>query len=279
MYYNDANEKIVYVNSGNFNGILDCILAGVTYPAADYKIHRACSEIHVFEYVTKGRGYIEVNGETRPVSEGDFYFIKKGTRVLYYPDAQNPYEKFWLNVDGSMIDDLARTFRMDDVVVAHVNARRFFTEIHDLLSQLNVENAGLYLQRIACLLFEMLTEVRRDEFFVPMKPKVSVAEAIRAYIDNNVYNDVSLDKMTEQFGITKMHIIRVFKKEYGTTPMQYLIAKKISVAKSLLAGTVIPIKEISALLQYSNTQHFSNTFRNATGVSPNRYRKEKRNGP
>ena len=34
----------------------------------------------------------------------------------------------------------------------------------------------------------------------------------------------------------------------------------------------LPIKEISALLHYSNTQHFSSSFRNSVGVTPNRYR-------
>lgn len=278
MYYNDANEKIVYVNSGNYNGILDCMLAGTTSPNADYKVFRACSDIYVFEYVTKGKGYIEANNEKYTVSEGDFYFIKKGSRVFYYPDPQDPYEKIWINLDGCMIEDLARTFRLDDVVISNINVRRFFIEIHDLLSQLKAENTGVTMQRISCLLFEMLAELKRDTFFAPMKPKISTAEAIKTYIDNNIYNNISLDVMTDQFGITKMHIIRVFKKEYGTTPMQYLIEKKISIAKSLLSGTVMPIKEISALLQYSNTQHFSNTFKNSTGVSPNKYRHAKRNG-
>ena len=278
MYYNDANEKIVYVNNGIYNGILDCMLAGTTYPNADYKMFRACSDVYVFEYVTKGKGYIETGSQKHTVTEGDFYFIKKGSHVFYYPDPQNPYEKIWINLDGSMIEDLAHTFRLEDVVISSTNVRHFFIEIHDLLSQLKAENTGVIMERISCLLFEMLFEIKRDDFFAPMKPKVSTAEAIKTYIDNNIYNNVSLDVMTDQFGITKMHIIRVFKKEYGTTPMQYLIEKKISIAKSLLSGTVMPIKEISALLQYSNTQHFSNTFKSAVGVSPNKYRQAKRNG-
>ena len=69
-----------------------------------------------------------------------------------------------------------------------------------------------------------------------------------------------------------MHIIRVFKKKFNITPMQYLIDKKIGIAQSLLTGTVMPIKEIAALLRYSNTQHFSSSFKNAVGCTPNKYR-------
>lgn len=278
MHYNELNEKIVYINTGNLNGILDCIIAGISYPNADYRMFRACSDIYVFEYVTQGQGYIEMNDKKYTVSEGDFYLIKKGTRSNYYADPKKPYEKIWMNLDGTMIEDLTRMFRLPDLTIAHFNVKRYFLEIHDLFAQLKAENVGMTMHRVACLLFEMLSELKRDEFFVPTKPKANTAETIKSYIDENIYNDMSLDILVDHFGITKMHIIRLFKREYNTTPMQYLIEKKISIAKSLLSGTVMPIKEISSLLQYSNTQHFSNTFKNATGLSPNKYRQTKRNG-
>jgi AraC-like DNA-binding protein len=107
------------------------------------------------------------------------------------------------------------------------------------------------------------------------EPRYQYAQQAVAYIDSNIYSDISLDLMAEHFGITKMHIIRVFKRKFGITPMQYLIDKKISVAKSLLCGTVMPIKEIASLLRYSNTQHFSSSFKTATGITPNKYRQAK----
>ncbi len=280
MHTNDSN-KTIYIGDGQNIGFLDCILAGVTVSnRADEKSAHTVSEGYTFGYTVSGCGSIEAKDRTCPVSEGSFYFIAKGQSVCFHNKVSEhgetePWERIWVQVDGVIADDLVRTFRLDDVFTREVNVRRHFLEIHDKLSLMNPEQAPSSLQRIACLLFEILTEVRRREFFSPVVQTSGTADAIKTYLDNNLYRDLSLDLLTEKFGFSKMHIIRLFKKEYATTPMQYLMERRISLAKNLLSGTVMPIKEISDLLRFSNTQHFSNTFRNAVGVTPNGYRKSK----
>ena len=266
---------MIFAPSGNTNGMLDCLLAGVTYPNPEYRIPRHPSSEYVFEYVISGTGHIEYSGEVIDVRAGTFYYIKKGADVVYYADPDDPYEKIWINIDGILVDRLTDLFMLGEVYTAEVNVMRLFLEIHDRLEHMTSENASEVCKQISCLLYEMLMEVRKSEFFPDTQDKNTLDERIRAYIDSNLYSDISLDLMAEHFGITKMHIIRVFKRKFNTTPMQYLIDKKISVAKSLLCGTVMPIKEIAALLRYSNTQHFSSSFKSATGVTPNKYRQSK----
>ena len=275
MYFTDTNEKMIFARSGNSNGMLDCLLAGVTYPNPEYRILRQPSSEYVFEYVISGTGHIEYGGEVIDVRAGTFYYIKKGADVVYYADADDPYEKIWMNLDGILVDRLTDLFMMGEVCTEEVNVMRLFLEIHDRLEHMTPANVPETYRQISCLLYELLSEVRRTEFFPDTEDKNTLDERIRTYLDSNLYNDISLDLMSEHFGITKMHIIRVFKKKFGITPMQYLIDRKISVAKNLLSGTVMPIKEIASLLRYSNTQHFSSSFKAATGVTPGKYRQAK----
>jgi len=275
MYFTDSNEKMIFAQNGDPNGMLDCTLAGVTYPNPEYRIPRHPSGEYVFEYVISGTGHIEYGGEVIDVHAGMFYYIKKGADVVYYADPDDPYEKIWMNIDGILVDRLTDLFMLGEVYAAEVNVMRQFLEIHDRLEHMTSGNSAETCKQISCLLYELLMEVRRTEFFPDTQDRNALDERIRAYIDSNIYSDISLDLMAEHFGITKMHIIRVFKRKFDITPMQYLIDKKISVAKSLLSGTVMPIKEIAALLRYSNTQHFSSSFKNATGVTPNKYRQSK----
>ncbi len=275
MYFTDSNEKIIFAGSSDTNGMLDCLLAGVTYPNPDYRIPRHPSSEYVFEYVISGSGHIEYGGEVITVHAGMFYYIKKGADVVYYADASEPYEKIWINLNGVLVDRLTDLFMLGEVFTNEANVMRLFLEMHDHLEHMTAENSAETYKQISCLLYELLTEVRTDEFFPNKHDKNALDERIRAYIDANVYSNISLDMMAEHFGITKMHIIRVFKRKFNITPMQYLIDKKICIAKSLLSGTVMPIKEIASLLRYSNTQHFSSSFKNATGVTPNKYRQSK----
>lgn len=272
MYFNDINEKIIHVDSGETALGIKCSLAGVTYPNPDYQMVRMPSHEYVFEYVRSGKGYIETAGETIEVSGGMFYGFRRGTPLTYYADRRDPYEKIWMNFSGEILERLFDFFLIDGVIAAKCNVFDSFLEIHDLLGRMSERDPSDVYADITMLLFKILTAATKPRFFPSTIEMNSVEERMRAYIDSNVYAEVSLEKLSEEFGISKMHVIRVFKAKFGVTPMQYLIDRKISIAKSLLTGTVMPIKEIAALLHYSNTQHFSSSFKNAVGCTPNKYR-------
>ncbi len=271
----EYNEKIVYVGNREASDSLSCLLAGVTYPDPDYRISRNPCDVYVFEYVVSGEGYIESHGEKIHVQTGDFYCIRKDADEIHYSSPTNPYEKLWVNLDGEIVGRLYDFFALPPVFKAEVNVMNQFLEMHDKLERMTDENESDTLADLTGILFSVMLKATKEQLF-PSKAGVhSLDEKIRAYIDNNIYNDISLDDISEEFGITKMHVIRVFKLKYGTTPVQYMLERKISIAKSLLTGTVMPIKEIASLLRYSNTQHFSGSFKKAVGCTPNRYRKSK----
>lgn len=281
MFVNDFNEKIVYVGNREGSHSLYCTLAGVTCPNPEYRMLRYPSRDYIFEYVISGSGYLEYerDGEdiVEKVTAGTFYFIARGAEITYYADPEDPYEKIWVNLDGYIAEKLADFFSLGPVYTAHVNVLSLFLAIHDRLSRAVSSNLPEIKAEISCLLFEILTQANRECLFPEQHEKNSLDEKIRAYIDANVYNELSLDIIAEHFGITKMHVIRVFKQKFGDTPMQYLAQKKIGIARSLLTGTVMPIREIADILRYSNTQHFSTSFRTAVGCTPNQFRQKQNN--
>ena len=246
MYFNTYNEKIIYVGKNDPYSLFSCMLAGVTYKNPNYRIVRNNCDVYVFEYVVSGKGSIEVGGRVYDVHEGMFYCLEKGVDEVHYASQDEPYEK--MNI---------------------------FIEIHDKLEHIDDTNESETYAEIMSLLFNMLVAATRERFFPSTSNNTSVDEKIRAYIDKNIYNDITLDDIASEFGITKMHVIRLFKQRYNITPIQYILDKKISISKSLLTGTLMPIKEIASLLNYSNTQHFSGAFKKAVGCTPNKYRQAK----
>lgn len=275
LFFNDINEKIIHADTSNLDTSIICSLAGVTYPNPEYHIVRAPSDAYVFEYVISGKGYIEAKGSTTEVSAGTFYCYRRGADLNYYADANEPYEKIWMNFSGEMVARLFDFFFIDNVYTSKCTVYELFLEIHDALEHMEGRDSADVYSDILGLLFRILTVATKPRFFPSAIEMNSLDERIRTYIDSNVYNDLSLDKLSEEFGITKVHVIRVFKAKFGITPMQYLIDKKMGIAKSLLTGTVMPIKEIAILLRYSNTQHFSSSFKNVVGCTPYKFRQAK----
>ena len=68
------------------------------------------------------------------------------------------------------------------------------------------------------------------------------------------------------------HFAHQFKQTTGLTPHRFVIGCRIETAKSLLRSTTFPVSQIASLVGYGNQSYFSTLFKQATGMSPGRYR-------
>ena len=272
MAYNNG-ETIIHASDFPENDSLFCSMAGFTPPMQEYKISREPAKSYIFEYITSGRGYIQTADEIISVQAGDFCLIRKGERIISSSDPKDPYEKMWFHVEGMMLEKAVKMMIPYGVYVKSCDVKLAFEEVFALLDsgKSSLDRDGYV--KFMNLIFTILTTATQDLYF-PVAEARSTAEAVKKYIDNNIYSDMSLEDISEHLGITKMRIIRVFKKKYETTPGQYIINKRVDIAKSLLRNTIMSLADISALLKYANTQHFSNVFKNTVGMTPGAYRKK-----
>ncbi|MGN1030624.1 MAG: helix-turn-helix domain-containing protein, partial [Butyricicoccaceae bacterium] len=64
----------------------------------------------------------------------------------------------------------------------------------------------------------------------------------------------------------------IFKAATGLSPMKYVAQRRIGEAQNLLMNTNISIGEIGERLGFSDSCHFSSTFKRYIGVTPTQYR-------
>ena len=97
--------------------------------------------------------------------------------------------------------------------------------------------------------------------------------AVRQYIDQHYKENITLDLLAEKVSINKYYMAHAFKREYGVSPINYLIACRIREGKRLLVETDHSMSQIAAVLGFSSSSYFSQSFRNAEDISPTEYRK------
>lgn len=98
---------------------------------------------------------------------------------------------------------------------------------------------------------------------------------IKEYIDTHAEEKTELSELSKVFFMSKTQIHRLFKEEYGISPIRYLIDRKIDVSKKLLENESLKISEIADMLSFSDARHFSKTFFRRAGMLPSEYRKKK----
>lgn len=93
------------------------------------------------------------------------------------------------------------------------------------------------------------------------------------YFREHLSRNLSLQTLSEEFGVSKVYLCRIFKKYKETTPIDYFNRLKIEKAKELLLGfPQMPLREISDFLGFSDMYYFSKVFKRITGKSPSEIR-------
>ncbi|RXZ78513.1 helix-turn-helix domain-containing protein [Paenibacillaceae bacterium] len=98
-----------------------------------------------------------------------------------------------------------------------------------------------------------------------------VSQATR-YIETSYSEAITAQGLAELLGCSSSYLSRLFKKQLGTTPNEYLIQVRIEHASRLLTETKAPLQEISASIGYLDVYYFSRVFKKQTGVPPLRFR-------
>lgn len=95
--------------------------------------------------------------------------------------------------------------------------------------------------------------------------------AIR-YLENNFSLPELTNKMlADQCNISEIHFRKLFYRQYGVTPRQYIIDIRINKAKQLLTDGIFKINVVSEKCGFSNPYHFSRLFKEKTGLTPTKY--------
>lgn len=102
-----------------------------------------------------------------------------------------------------------------------------------------------------------------------------VIVGIQNYLDNNYFEEISLDDLSRKFGISKFHMSREFKRYIGKSPNDYLIDRRLDRAKELLSDSNRTVAEIGQLVGIPNPNHFLYLFKNREGLTPSAFRKRR----
>lgn len=98
-------------------------------------------------------------------------------------------------------------------------------------------------------------------------------ESVLSHINRNIESAFNIDELSLIAGLSKDHFIRLFDKETGSTPLQYINRKKIEEAQlRIVLNEDKSIKDIGFELGFDSPQYFNRVFKKICGESPRKYR-------
>lgn len=95
-------------------------------------------------------------------------------------------------------------------------------------------------------------------------------DRILTYINQHIQNPLTIEELSENFYLSPSYLCRIFKSATRTTINKYIIAKRITIAKSLLAEGK-SVNEACEECGFNDYSNFLKTFTKAVGISPKKY--------
>ncbi len=238
-----------------------------------YSLARESFDSFLLMYIEKGRLTLTLEGKTRHVSAGSFVLLDCYKLHAYSTDSG--WTCVWCHFDGAaarslysaVVSRLGCVFTLPD-------GRNAFRKLGMIL---DVFQRGKPVQEP--LMHKYLTDILTE--FLLAGPSARgeaddalMAEEITAYIAGHFAEDLPLEKLAARAGLSLYHFIRVFKRETGFTPHEYIVNTRITTAKYLLKNSSRTVKEICRSTGFSSESVFCSAFKRSQGVTPGQYRNQ-----
>ena len=222
-------------------------------------------------------------GELLTTIDGVSYHLKQGDLIFYAPmqfHTQSTFEKIsssYLTINFKM------NFNHADLLCNKIFSLKrdsyfIVTKLIEELSNDNLYSNDLSLCYLKQLIIQML---RLDNSHFHSKPTTHMQQTyenellndILLYIDDNIYEKISVSTLCDHFCISTSMLHSLFRKNMNNTAKNYINELKLSKSKELIRNSTHTLSEISEMLGFSSIHYFSKKFKSYFNISPTEYSK------
>ena len=219
-----------------------------------------------FVYCTGGGGvFCFENGSTMTYSAGDVVAIPP--REIHSNNSQEGFTNIHMRMSDPSFP-YRNAFRVADDPAAHLRANFEEARVYFMA---DVKHREMVLSALGELICSYLIVYRsNNEFSRPV-------EQIRGLIFKNYsYTDFELDEAIRQLPFHYDYLRKLFKKEMGVTPLEYMTNLRMKKAEMMLTamwGSDYSMTEIAKLCGFDDALYFSRGFKKHFGCSPTAFAK------
>lgn len=242
----------------------------------DSNLHtHSCAELF---FITDGHGLFRTQSEEFPVAICDLIIINANVPHTELSQTVNALEYIVLGVEG--LETMADAESGYTMLHIHSNWKELMNCLNLMLLESHGTQTG-YEEACRHLLEVILIRLKRQmllSFSESASGSRSSRECdlVRRYIDNHFKEELTLDQLAQLAHLNKYYLAHTFRKEFGVSPISYLISRRIDESRFLLRETSHSLSTITQMLGFSSLSYFSQCFRRTEGISPMEYRRQNR---
>ena len=196
-------------------------------------------------FITGGAGTFLLDKKVYPISRGDLVVVSPNIMHTEYSSADSPLEYMIIGVDNIAFDLLVEDEESEsDLPPTIFHFFNHYDKTYYYLQELNKElvnkrpNYQIMSQHIVNVLLLYIMRHSNLKTSIPSVNKTKYVNRecafVKQYIDQHYADNISLDQLANRAFVNKFHLIHVFTKQFGVSPINYLIERRLEESKFLL---------------------------------------------
>ena len=231
-------------------------------------------------YLLSGKRILFINNRSIVILPSQLVIIAPGVLHKFMNSDSNPnYSRIIMYFNcGAFLPDMLKNQQLLSILdsnfyIADIPAK-VFTEITELLRcEINSDKPLRSLSINGCFLRAMAEAARSQHRDIPQKENDLIA-SVKAYIDENISGDLSLDMLASKFFVNPSYLSRCFKKKTNIHLSQYIAEKRIQYSLHILVTQCDkPICEVARMSGFSGITTFNRTFKSIMHCTPGSFKK------
>lgn len=218
-----------------------------------------------FVYYIYGKARYSFNDYSFVATSQNIIYLSKNS--IYTIDVLE--ESKFICVD--FVFDGSKTIQKSDAFKCNSqSAGNLFSKMLHIYNEKSIS----FVPQMFSLTYNIYSEVIRAENRLYAQKNIFLSNIISYVTEHYTELDFTVRSVAVHFGISEVHLRRIFKQSLYTSPIKYINNLKIEKAKNMLRVSNYTISEIATSIGLDDKYYFSRFFKKETGYSPLKYKKE-----
>ncbi len=238
-----------------------------------YHIRRGRGGLHIplLLLTVSGEGRLRMGGTEHRLLPGAAALVPAGMAHAYFAPEGGRWEFYWLHPEGAAAAGMAARLwnRLEGGFPFFCGDMGEIGRRMEELLLLEGEREPVLALSVSRLVSDILhrllleAEAGRE----PSRAE-GLTEAARRYMEANFSRRLTLEELGRTLYVSPEHLIRLFRRETGITPHEYLNRLRLARADQLLRFTRLPVEEVAARVGFRQSSHFIALYKKLYGATP-----------